>query len=247
MVPAVQNRQSGAELANAGEFQWGDFATWVAAIGTVSAVAAALLQVARERRARLSQEVQDRKDRHLAHARLISAWTGPAGPVPEADRVEYSNADSDWAFNYRTPIYVQNSSAEPIYEVVVGIVFIQGAAPRTLEGILNLRQQRRQQTAELAAKGVDVSTEGTAFQGSPVTTSGIVPPGTWRVWIRGKGWTSILAGRGGVDVAFVDRAGVSWVRRAMGPLEELPKRPLEYFGEHGLYGPHEFQVPERIG
>jgi hypothetical protein len=229
------------------KIQWGDFATWVAAVGTVSAVVVALLQVARERNARLSREAQDRRERHLAHARLISAWTGPAQEVPETERVEYGDSDSDRAFNYRTPIYVHNSSAEPIYEVVVGIVFIQGAAPRTLEGILDLRQQRHQETTELAAKGLDVSTEQRGFRADPVTTSGIIPPGTWRVWIRGKGWTSIMAGRGGVDVAFVDRAGVSWVRRAMGPLEELSTRPLEHFAQHGLYGPHEFRAPERMG
>ena len=228
-------------------FKWGDVATWVASLGTVLAVGVALLQVARERRARLTQEGRDRTDRHLAHARLISAWTGPAEAVPEAQRVEYNDAAADAAFNYRTPIYVHNSSAEPIYEVVAGIVFIQGAAPRTLEEMLNLLQQHRQETAELARKGVDVSTEQQAFQGNPVSTTGIVPPGTWRIWIRGKGWTSILSGRGGVDVAFVDRAGVSWIRRAMGPLDELPKRPLEHFGQHGLHGPHEFQAPERIG
>lgn len=226
--------------------QWGDFATWVAAIGTVSAVIVALVQVARERAARVRRENQDRSDRHSAHARLISAWMGTAEAVPESDRVEYNDADADRAFNYRTPIYVQNSSAEPIYEVVVGIVFIQGAAPRTLEGILDLRRQRREETADLAAKGVDVTREQRAFQRDPVTTSGIVPPGTWRVWIAGKGWTSIMSGRGGVDVAFVDRAGVSWVRRAMGPLEELSQRPLKHFFEHGLHGPHEFQTPDRV-
>jgi hypothetical protein len=231
----------------AGEIQWGDLATWVAAVGTVSAVIVALLQVARERRARLSRESGDRTDRHLAHARLISAWAGTAEPLPATERFEYGDADSDQAFNYRTPIYIQNSSAEPIYEVVAGIVFIQGAAPRTLEGILDMRHQRHEQTSDLAAEGVDVLREQTAFQRDPVTTSGIVPPGTWRVWIAGKGWTSIMAGRRGVDVAFVDRAGVSWIRRAMGPLEELPRRPLEHFSQYGLHGPHEFQTAEPMG
>ncbi len=233
-------------LAHTGDIQWGDFATWVAAVGTVSAVVVALVQVARERSARLARESHDRDERRLAHARLISAWTGPAEAVPEVERVEYGEVQADAAYNYRTPIYVQNSSAEPIYEVVVGIVFIQGAAPRTLEGILDLRHHRRKETAELARKVPDVSTEQKAYQGDPATTSGIVPPGTWRLWVRGKGWTSIMAGRGGVDVAFVDRAGASWVRRAMGPLEELPVRPLEHFGQHGLHGPHEFQAPERV-
>ena len=63
--------------------------------------------------------------------------------------------------------------------------------------------------------------------------------------VQGKGWTRILSGRGGVDVAFVDRGGANWVRRAMGRLEELPERPLEHFGHHGLFGPYEFQTPER--
>lgn len=237
---------SGVAMTHAGDIQWGDFATWVAAVGTVSAVVVALVQVARERSTRLSREARDRNERHLAHARLISAWTGPAEAVPQTERVDYGDDEADAAYHYRTPVYVQNSSAEPIYEVVVGIVFIQGAAPRTLEGILDLHHQRHEQTAELTRKGADVATGQNAFRGDPATTSGIVPPGTWRLWVSGKGWTSIMAGRGGVDIAFVDRAGVSWVRRAMGPLDELPTRPLEHFGQHGLHGPHEFQVPERV-
>jgi hypothetical protein len=209
------------------------------------AVIVALVQVARERRARLKQEARDRADRHIAHASLISGWLGPAEAVPEAQRVNYGDAELDSTYNYRTPIYIHNSSAEPVYEVVTGIVFIQGAgAPRTLEGMLDFRSRRREETVKLAAEGVDISTMQRAYQRDPVTTAGIVPPGTWRVWIRGKGWTSIMSGRGGVDVAFVDRIGVSWVRRAMGPLDQLPMRPLEHFGKHGLFGPHEFQVPE---
>jgi hypothetical protein len=234
-------------LAGTGQIQWGGVATWVAAVGTVSAVAVALWQVARERGARVARDTQDRMDRHLAQARLISAWLGPAEPVPDVDRIETNDVEDDRSFNFRTPIYVQNSSAEPIYEVVAGIVFIQGAAPHTLEGILDLRNRQRQETAEAAAKGEDVARVQRAYAGNPVTTTGIVPPGTWRLWVQGKGWTSIMAGRGGVDAAFVDRTGVSWIRRAMGPLEELPVRPLDHFSEHGLHGPHELQPPERMG
>lgn len=232
--------------ANTGGVQWGDVATWVASVGTVLAVVVALIQVARERRARLAAEARDRADRHLAHARLISAWLGPAEAVPAEQHVNYGAGDADWMYNYRTPIYIHNSSAEPIYEVVTGIVFIQGAgAPRALEDMLSFRQRRRSESAELVAKGVEgAEGELRAFQRDPITTVGIVPPGTWRVWIGGKGWTSILSGRGGVDVAFVDRAGVSWVRRAMGQLDELSARPLEHFGKHGLYGPYQFQTPE---
>jgi hypothetical protein len=232
--------------------QWGDVATWVASVGTVAAVGVALWQVFRERSARQAREAQDRvqaardrTDRHLAHARLVSAWTAPAEVVPGAQHVEYGDdVSADAAFNYRTPVYIHNSSAEPVYEVVAGLVFIQGAAPRNLEGMLDLRQKRLQAMSEAAASGEDVPTQLSGWSRGPVTTIGIVPPGTWRAWIRGKGWTSILSGRGGVDVAFVDRAGVSWIRRAMGPLEELPTRPLEYIAQHGLHGPYEFQPPE---
>jgi hypothetical protein len=169
------------------EIQWGDIATWVAAVGTVSAVGIALWQVARERGARVARDTQDRMDRHLAQARLISAWLGPAEPVPDVDRIETDDVEDDRSFNFRTPIYVQNSSAEPIYEVVAGIVFIQGAAPRTLEGILDLRNRQRQETAEAAAKGEDVARVQRAYARNPVTTTGIVPRGLGGCGSREKG------------------------------------------------------------
>lgn len=166
-------------LAHVANVQWGDVATWVASVDTVAAVVVALVQVARERRARLTEEAQDRTDRHLAHARLISARTGRAEPVPEAQRVDYGDTEADANYNYRTPVYIHNSSAEPIYEVVAGIVFIQGRGPRTLEGVLELRQEYRTKIIpELAASGEDVSKMQTAWQGNPVSTTGIVPPGT---------------------------------------------------------------------
>lgn len=217
-----------------------------AAVGTIGAVGVALRQVARERASRIKREQQDQSDRHRAHASLISAWLGDPEQVPHSERREYENPTDDRTYNWRTPIYIHNSSSEPIYEVVSGIVFIQGAGPRTLEGILDLRQERRRDVIERQTKGTDVEKEAYAFGRDPVMTTGIIPPGTWRVWIQGKGWTSILSGRGGVDVAFVDRNGTSWVRRAMGPLEELNERPLAHFQPHGLHGPHEFHPPERV-
>lgn len=237
---------NGINAASKRGVQWGDVATWVASVGTVLAVVVALIQVARERRARLADEAQSRTERHLAQATLVSAWLGPPEAVPAEQHVNYGDANADWMHNYRTPIYIHNSSAEPIYEVVPGIVFVQGAGgPRTLERMLSFREKRRLESAELMAKGADgAEREWEAFQRDPVTTVGIVPPGTWRVWISGGGWTSGMGGRGGVDVAFIDRAGVSWVRRAMGQLEELATRPLEHFGKHGLAGPYDFQMPE---
>jgi hypothetical protein len=55
-----------------------------------------------------------------------------------------------------------------------------------------------------------------------------------------------MGGRFGAEVAFTDRAGSHWIRRATGKLEELPKEPLEYFEPSGLYGPYALVTPERI-
>jgi hypothetical protein len=116
-------------------------------------VVVALVQVARERRARQNEENRGRTDRHLAHARLISAWLGRPEAVPKARHANYSDLEMDAIYNYRTPIFIHNSSAEPIYEVVTGIVFIQGAggAPRTLEGMLEMRNRRRKESLDMGA------------------------------------------------------------------------------------------------
>jgi len=82
---------------------------------------------------------------------------------------------------------------------------------------------------------------------SPVTTVSILPGGTHRVWIRGTGWTAAMGGRPGAEVAFTDRAGTSWIRRATGELEELDGEPFTYFTRYGLYGPYDLQTPQRIG
>jgi hypothetical protein len=120
-----------------------------------------------------------------------------------------------------------NGSDEPVYTLVVGIVFIQGAGPRTIEEMLELRQQSPDQLV-------------------PVTTASILPKGAFQVWIAGVGWSSIMAGRSGADVAFTDRAGTHWIRRALGKLEELAEDPFTYFQRWEMYGPYELQTPEPL-
>jgi hypothetical protein len=81
----------------------------------------------------------------------------------------------------------------------------------------------------------------------PVTTVSVLPPrGTFRIWFAGTSWAGVLGGRAGAEVAFTDRAGSSWVRRANGRLEELPKETFEYFQASGLHGPYDYVTPERI-
>jgi hypothetical protein len=124
----------------------------------------------------------------------------------------------------RTPLYLSNGSGEPVYSVVATIVMVQGAAPTTGEEWLRFAKQR----------------EPEFFQ-TPTTTATILPPGRWRVWIARAGWEAHLSGRASAEVAFTDRAGTHWVRRATGALEELAQPPFEHFG---LRGPYDFVTPE---
>jgi hypothetical protein len=154
-------------------------------------------------------------ERHLAQARLISAILGPQEGASQEGGAG------------RTAVDLLNSSGEPVYRLVVAIVFIQGAGPETIERWLEVRPPSQQQPI-------------------PVTTASVLPPGTFRIWIRGMGWSAIMSGRSSVEVAFTDRAGSHWVRRATGQLEELNEEPLEYFGHLGFYAPHDLLTPERI-
>lgn len=55
---------------------WGDAPTWVAAIGTVGTLAAALVQISSERMRRLAANEQLRKERHIEQARRVAAYMG---------------------------------------------------------------------------------------------------------------------------------------------------------------------------
>jgi hypothetical protein len=204
--------------------------TWVAAIGTVGALIAALIQINTERKRRHSQEVEDRAERHIAQARLVAAFLGSeetrGRPTPEELHRPVSEPSD------RTPIYLVNGSAEPVYEPVIGLVAIQGAAPRTMEDWLEARRRQSEPDQE--------------YRPVPITTASVLPPGKSMVWIEGTGWSAHLSGRSSAEVAFTDRAGSHWIRRANGQLEELPCEPLKYFHDRGLFSPFELQTPEPL-
>jgi hypothetical protein len=181
----------------------------------------AFFQINIERRRRHENEEKARVERHLAQARLIAAVIGPE-ESEESSRIPARREQG------RTAVDLINSSTEPVYRLVIGIVFIQGTGPRTIEEMCKLPYPRDGE-ARLA-----------------VTTASILPGGTYRVWIHGIGWSRIRSGRFGAEVAFTDRAGSHWIRRATGKLEELPEGPLEYFVRCGMSTPYDLQTPERI-
>ncbi len=207
----------------------GDLPTWVAAIGTVGALVAALIQINTERRRRLANEASERAERRVSQARLVAAFLGP-----EETRGRPAHIDADRSRpseEGRTPIYVVNSSEEPVYEPVVGLAAIQGAAPRTIEQWLETRENAVEQGRQLQV---------------PVTTVSILPPGKSVIWVQGSGWSQHLSGRSGAEIAFTDRAGLHWIRRASGQVTELSENPFQYFASYGLKAPYELQTPEPL-
>jgi hypothetical protein len=113
------------------------------------------------------------------------------------------------------PVALLNHSDEPVYEAVATFVFIDGSGPTRGEEI----------SADLAARRIEV---------------GVIPPGRWRVCVDGD-WNGMYS-RLGLEVAFTDRAGAHWVRRADGRLEQLPRGAFDYFD---LSRPLELTPPER--
>jgi hypothetical protein len=113
---------------------WGDVPTWVAAVGTVGTLASALWQINNERNRRLTADEQLRRERHLEQARLVAAYLGEkeTPDVPPDQRTMKTG---------RTAIYITNNSADPVYSVVVGLMFIQGSGPRSLEAMIQMNRE----------------------------------------------------------------------------------------------------------
>jgi hypothetical protein len=190
------------------DWNLGDVPTWLAGVGTVGTLVTALWQIGNERERRIAQEQKDREESRREQARRIASWPGPTPPTG-------SEASID----------LVNGSDEPVYNVVVGFVFVQGAgAPRRLEDWKRIDAQPSALT--------------------PWTTAAILVPGRWRVRVPPADFA--MGFRLSSEVGFTDRAGASWVRRGSGTLEELPRDPLAYFSEFGLFGPYEFQIPTSV-
>ena len=56
-------------------------------------------------------------------------------------------------YNWQTPLYVSNTSAEPIYEVVVGLAHVQGTGRRSLEDFIKFQRDRLEQNQERLKQG----------------------------------------------------------------------------------------------
>jgi len=100
-----------------------------------------------------------------------------------------------------------NGSKEPVYNVVIFLVFIQGAAPATGEETMATLEEH---------------------SGGLRQTFATVPPGQWECEVDGD-WGGMHRFPG-VEVAFTDRSGVHWVRRSSGSVEEISRDAVTYYG-----------------
>ena len=173
---------------------FGALAALIAGVGTVAALLIAFYQISSERSARRKDEMAALGRERIAQAQRISAWIGghPATPI----RATEGKAMPTFAT-------LLNASHEPVYRVVVWLVSIQGAAPRTGE--------------EMQKMEADAS-----------RMLGAVPPGTFVVSLPGD-WGGMHR-HPGVEIAFADAAGLHWIRRGSGALEEIPNDPLDHYG-----------------
>ena len=116
----------------------------------------------------------------------------------------------DTGNSFRTSVRFANRSDQPIYNAVMYLVWVQGAAFRTGE---DAERFCRADTFEI---------------GRIRALAHTVPPGLWRTELAGPP-DSPKQGQLGVEFAFTDAAGRHWVRRTSGVLEELVADPLTHF------------------
>jgi hypothetical protein len=157
---------------------FGSVPGWIGSIGTTLAVSLALYQIATDR-------VKRNQEERKSQAVLVSGW-------PEREKIT-----SDSFISLTTLL---NNSEEPVHEVVVSLVLIQGAGPK---------------------KGEDLDSS----YHRPVLS--ILPPGKWIVEVNSKGYGMSM--RPGIEIAFTDRAERHWIRRANGTLQEIGKNAIDYY------------------
>jgi hypothetical protein len=105
-------------------------------------------------------------------------------------------------------MYVLNRSDAPVYRVVVTLAFLTGTPPKTGEEWVQ-------------------NAGGLPF----ARALGSLPPGQWRLDVD-SGWGASGA-RPGVEVAFTDKAGRHWIRRADGRLEAIKDEAMTHYGVPG--------------
>jgi hypothetical protein len=117
-----------------------------------------------------------------------------------------------------TKMFLLNRSDAPVYRVVATLAFLSGTPPKTGEEWV-------QHTKQMPF--------ARAF--------GALPPGRWRVDVD-SGWGASGA-RPGVEVAFTDKAGRHWIRRADGRLDSIRDDAMTHYGIPGAFSLEGLDTP----
>lgn len=115
---------------------------------------------------------------------------------------------------------ISNRGTLPIYEVVLSLVMTRGSG---------------------STKGEEIAPDD--FGSRAILP--VLPPGTWAVHHPYSGWRGMLR-YPGVEVAFLDADGSSWVRRASGQLEQIQGSPLKHYSI-GTLVPYASYLPRGEG
>lgn len=168
------------------------------AIATFIAVVIAYIGLSRERMARRDDEAARNAELRRQQAERVCGWYG------------------GWRGEGTNKIVIQNDSGLPVYNVVISLVLVQGAGPKTGEEVASLERSQKSIAPNENASGCDqLRTE--VF---------LVPPGRWEVELVAHG--AGMSARPGIEIAYRDAKGSSWIRRANGILVEIHRDPFEY-------------------
>jgi hypothetical protein len=145
----------------------------------------------------LSERAKRAYDEERQQAIKISGWH----EYREAAQ-ELGSGTSD------TQLVMLNTSDEPVYDIMLTLVALQGTSPRTGE-------------------------EYKSDDWAPRRHFGVLPPGKFVAGF-GSGWGH-MGFRPGAEIAFTDRNGKHWIRRSGGALEGIAKNAREHYKMHGPY------------
>jgi hypothetical protein len=160
----------------------GDVATWAGAIFTAATFIAAFWQISTERKIRKKTQQHAESERIRSQAVHVSTWiVQPSG----------------------FPMYaaVLNKSNEPVYEVIISLVGIQGAFPHDAHEVKEYYPYR--------------------------SFLNVLPPGRFYISIpsAGHGMSTSFA----LEISFTDSSGHHWVRKGNGKLIKITQCAIDYY------------------
>jgi hypothetical protein len=196
--------------------QWGSVATWVASVGTVTAVSLALWRTAWERKDRLRRELRQQAER-------ISAWYVGMREDSDGEVLHREAGLPDELRGQAADVELLNNSEEPVYDVVVFLAQVS----------YKIKRWWNQEPYYRAMIGVLPPGQWTV---SVPNSGGVIAAD-----IRGE---SPPESRVMVIIGFTDRAHNYWARGARGELRRLDTDPIEYWKVHRK--DIDWQVPARL-